>query len=97
VAVATGFPPGDLLGLDEMMLVTLAEVHAEHWTRTEHLLADLVEVIDSGNATLEHSVYGKKGTKRRKPLEVPRPRTPQPVAKKSPREGFRRLMAKQRG
>jgi hypothetical protein len=92
VAVETRLPVGDLLDLDEDMLLTLVEVHNERWTRMEHLLADLIEVVDSGNVVRE-AVNSKKGTKPRKRLEVPRPRTKDPVpAKKSPREGFRKLM-----
>jgi hypothetical protein len=92
VAIETGLPVGDLLDLDEAMLLTLVEVHAERWTRTEHLLADLVEVTDLGNVAFE-SAHAKKGTKPRKRIEVARPRAAtQATKKKSPRDGFRQLM-----
>jgi hypothetical protein len=92
VAVETGFPVGDLLDLEEDMLHTLLVVHNQRWSRVEHLIADLIEVVDSGNVVRE-AIHSKKGTKPRKRIEVPRPTIDAPVAaRKSPREGFRRLM-----
>ena len=72
MAVETGFPIGDLLDLDEDMLVTLVEAHNERWSRLEHLIADLIEVVDSGNVVRE-VVNSRQGARPRKRIEVPRP------------------------
>lgn len=78
MAVETHLPPGDLLDLDDEMLLTLVEVHAQRWTRQEHLLTDLLHLVDRGNRLLE-VVAGYKRHQRSKPLEDPRPK---PVKKR---------------
>lgn len=57
------------------MLATLAEVHAESWTRPEHLLAALIDAV---NATAYNALVGPhadpkklRSVKAPKPIERP--------------------------
>jgi hypothetical protein len=86
---------GDLMDLDEEMILTLHEVYRDNWTRLEDLIGLSIQVADRGNRLLEAIAGVKKGD-RSKPIELPRPKGRRSEAKKSPREGFRRLMSKQR-
>jgi hypothetical protein len=65
----------ELLDLDEEMVLTLVEVHGQRWTRDQHLMGDLLQLVDRGNRLLEVVAGIKKG-ERSKPLKVPRPRGP---------------------
>lgn len=73
--MATGSPVGDLLELDGDMLLTLSEVHSQQWTRTEELLASVVDLL---GLVAYHALIGPhvdpKALKRMKPPEpMPRP------------------------
>lgn len=73
--MATGQPIGDLVDVDETMLLTLADVHETEWTRVEHLLATIVDVLGhvAHNALIGPHV-DPKGLKHLKPpAPLPRP------------------------
>lgn len=74
--MATGQPLDALLDADTAMLATLAEVYEERWTRTDELVASLIEVVDA-SAWRVVSPHLKKGARPPKPLRVPRPGQPQ--------------------
>lgn len=74
--MATGQPVDSLLDVDTAMLLTLAEVYEERWTRTDELIASLIEVVDA-SAWRVVSPHLKKGTRPPTPLRVPRPGQPQ--------------------
>ncbi len=72
--MATGQPLDVLLDCDERLLLTLAEVHGEQWSRLEHLVADLIEVVDaSGLRSISVGLKQSDRKKLPKPVEVPRP------------------------
>lgn len=75
MALATGIPVNDLLDLDEAMLLTLREVYENSWTRSEHLIATVVDAVQIAayNALVGPHADPKKlrNVKAPKPIERP--------------------------
>lgn len=70
--MATGQPVDSLLDVDTAMLLTLADVYEQRWTRTDELVASLIEVVDASGWRVV-SPHLEKGARTPKPLRVPRP------------------------
>lgn len=79
--MATGQPIGSLLEIDEDMLATLAEVHAEKWTRSEHMI---VALLDAVNMAAYNALVGPHvDPKKLRSVKPPKP-TARPTARSGP-------------
>lgn len=73
--MATGAPASGLLELDEDMLVTLQQVYEERFTRSEELLANIIDLLQvvAYNALVGPHVDPKKLRSLKPPTPMPRP------------------------
>jgi hypothetical protein len=73
--------------LDEDLLVTLADVHGNTWTRLEHLVALLVDSVGHSNYLLEMqmAVHTKNPQATARKIKRPEPIARPGVEKRKPR------------